>query len=106
MHSVQLVADKRNRVRAQCGCSWHSPWITPDKQSARAMAAPVIGMDATVDRELRASITATAVTWRDVPRCWRSLAGFASHRAYGHRRARSAQQFQADKPETGEQGQP
>ncbi len=32
-HAVTLVTDDRNRVRAQCRCSWRSPWITPDRQS-------------------------------------------------------------------------
>ena len=27
-HAVALVTDDRNRVRAQCRCSWRSPWIT------------------------------------------------------------------------------
>ena len=33
MHSVQLVTDDRNRIRAQCRCTWRSPWITPDRDS-------------------------------------------------------------------------
>jgi hypothetical protein len=32
-HAVALVTDDRNRVRAQCRCTWRSPWITPDQQS-------------------------------------------------------------------------
>ena len=32
-HSVELVTDDRNRVRAQCRCTWRSPWITPDQHS-------------------------------------------------------------------------
>jgi hypothetical protein len=32
-HAVVLVTDDRNRVRAQCDCTWRSPWITPDPQS-------------------------------------------------------------------------
>jgi hypothetical protein len=32
-HVVTLVTDDRNRVRAQCRCTWRSPWITPDPQS-------------------------------------------------------------------------
>ena len=32
-HAVALVTDDRNRVRAQCRCTWRSPWITPDANS-------------------------------------------------------------------------
>ena len=32
-HAVALVTDDRNRVRAQCRCTWQSPWITPDANS-------------------------------------------------------------------------
>jgi len=30
-HAVALITDDRNRVRAQCWCTWRSPWITPDQ---------------------------------------------------------------------------
>lgn len=33
MHAVQLVTDDRNCVRAQCRCTWRSPWNTPDARS-------------------------------------------------------------------------
>lgn len=32
-HAVSLITDDRNRVRAQCRCTWRSPWITPDAES-------------------------------------------------------------------------
>ena len=32
-HAVTLVTDDRNRVRAQCRCTWRSPWISPDHQA-------------------------------------------------------------------------
>ena len=32
-HAVALVTDNRKRVRAQCRCTWRSPWITPDANS-------------------------------------------------------------------------
>ena len=32
--SVALVTDDRNRVRAQCRCTWRSPWITPAANSS------------------------------------------------------------------------
>ena len=28
-HAVALVTDDRNRVQAQCRCTWRLPWITP-----------------------------------------------------------------------------
>ncbi len=34
-HAVALITDDRNRVQAQCRCTWRSPWITPDQQSRR-----------------------------------------------------------------------
>lgn len=32
-HSVALITDDNNRVRAQCRCTWMSPWVMPDQQS-------------------------------------------------------------------------
>ena len=32
-HAVSLITDDRNRVRAQCRCTWRSPWVLPDAQS-------------------------------------------------------------------------
>ena len=33
MYSVVLIIDDRNRIRADCRCTWRSPWITPDEDS-------------------------------------------------------------------------
>ena len=39
-HAVALVTDDHNRVRAQCRCTWRSPWITRTSSPALARRSP------------------------------------------------------------------